>query len=37
VPTVHMALMPAWLVGPWLLVQAGIAALVAKLAATRPN
>jgi len=35
VPTIHMALMPAWLIGPWLLAQAGIAAMVAKLAATR--
>jgi hypothetical protein len=35
IPTVHMALMPAWLIGPWLLVQAGIAIILAKLAATR--
>ncbi len=34
-PTVHVALMPAWLIGPWLLVQAGIAALIARLAATK--
>ena len=37
VPTVHVALLPAWLVGPWLLVQAGLAALIARLAATRPR
>ncbi len=36
-PTVHMALLPAWLVGPWLLIQAAIAAVLARLAATRPR
>ncbi len=36
-PTAHVSLLPAWAVGPWLLVQAGIAAILARVAATRAN
>ena len=36
-PTTQIGLIPAALVGPWLLVNAAIAALIARLAGTRPS
>ena len=35
-PTAQVGLLPAWAAGPWLLLQAAAAALIARLAATRP-
>ena len=37
VPTVHVGLLPAWLVGPWLLVQAAVSGVIAYLAAASPS
>ena len=35
IPTAEIGLLPAWAVGPWLLLNAAIAALIARLAAKR--
>jgi serine protease len=36
IPTAEIALLPAWAAGPWLLANAAVACVIARLAATRP-